>query len=123
MTTKKMKYCSKCLIVKELEEGYYKAGSSWQKLCKICHNESRIQYASNKVYTPKITGFLKLPEDLQNKIIYDIYVRINFKDIYKKYKDEYPQIKHQTLLKWNREGQIKTYIEVQQKKMISRLYT
>jgi hypothetical protein len=110
--SKKMKYCSKCQIVKELEGGFYKAGKSWQKLCKICHNESRIEYATNKVYIPKATGFLKLPEDLRNKIIYDIYIRINFKDIYNKYKDDYPKIKHQTLLKWNRENQIPNYVEV-----------
>lgn len=107
-----MKYCSKCEKVKELEGGYYKAGKSWQKLCKICHNESRIEYASNKVYIPKATGFLKLPEELQKKIIYDIYIRINFKDIYHKYKEDYPKIKHQTLLKWNREKQIPDYVVV-----------
>ena len=106
---KKMKYCCKCEKVKELKGGFYKAGNSWQKLCKICHNERRIEYAQNNMYKPRPVGFKKLPEDLQKKIIYDIYVRINFKDIYNKYKDEYPQIKHQTLLKWNREKQIPTY--------------
>jgi hypothetical protein len=106
---KKMKYCSKCEKVKELSGGFYKAGNSWQKLCKICHNERRIEYASNRVYIPKAIGFKKLPEDLQNRIIYDIYVRINFKDITNKYKTEYPKLKHQTLLKWNREKQIPKY--------------
>ena len=105
-----VKLCSKCNIVKPLEGGYYKAGSYWQKLCKTCHNVSRMNYANNKppyVRTP--TGFKKLPEDLRKKIIYDVHVRVNFKDIWKKYKDEYPQIKHQTLCKWARLNQIPGY--------------
>jgi hypothetical protein len=106
---KNMKFCVKCDKVKELEIGFYKAGNSWQKLCKICHNEKRIEYSFNRVYTPKVVGFKKLPEDLQKKIIYDIYVRINFKDITKKYVSEYPKLKHQTLLKWNKEKQIPKY--------------
>ena len=61
---KKMKYCSKCEKVKELNGGFYKAGKSWQKLCKICHNERRIEYAQNNIYKPKPVGFKKLPDEL-----------------------------------------------------------
>lgn len=108
---KEVKLCVKCQKVKTLEGGYYKAGKSWQKYCKICHNERRVEYGSTKTYTPKPTGFKKLPEELQKKIIYDVYVRVNFKDIYTKYKGDYPQVKHQTLLRWNRLGQIPAYEE------------
>lgn len=108
---KQMKLCIKCQKVKQLEGGFYKAGKSWQKLCKICHNERRIEYANNKPYKKRPTGFAKLPEDLQKKIIYDVYVRVNFKDIWGKYKDEYPKLKHQTLCRWSRLGQIPDYKE------------
>ncbi len=98
----------------ETDGGFYKAGKSWQKRCKICHNEKRLEYPmSRKPYKPKKTGFAKIPEDLQKKIIYDVYVRVNFKDITNKYKAEYPKLKHQTILRWNREGQIPEYKEEQ----------
>ena len=106
---KPVKLCTRCNEVKPLSEGFYRAGKSWQKYCKICHNEKRVEYKMTSSYKPKPTGFKKLPEELQKKIIYDIYVRVNFKDIWRKYKDEYPQIKHQTLLKWNRANQIPEY--------------
>jgi len=109
---KQVKLCCVCGKVKPLEGGYYKAGKSYQKRCKICHNEKRLEYPiTRKAYIPKKTGFKKLPEELQRKIIYDVYVRLNFKDITNKYKTEYPQLKHQTLLRWNRLGQIPEYIE------------
>ena len=114
--TKKVKQCCECKKVKTLDDGYYKAGGSYQKRCKICHNEKRLEYPmSRKAYEPKKTGFKKLPEDLQKKIIYDVYVRINFKDIWKKYKTEYPTLKHQTILRWNRLGQIEEYDPVKHK--------
>ena len=57
MTDKEVKLCVKCQKVKPLQGGYYKAGKSWQKYCKICHNERRVEYASSRNYTPKPTGF------------------------------------------------------------------
>ena len=108
--TRPLKLCTNCNVVKNLKEGYYKAGSSWQKFCKVCHNSKRMEYpCSNKPYIPKPKGFKKLPEELQKKIIYDKYVRVNFKDIYNKYKDDYPQINHHSLLRWNRAGNIPEY--------------
>ena len=105
-----VKLCQKCQEVKELKTGFYKSGEKcWQKYCKLCHNASRSKYATNTVYEKKPTGFNKLPEALQEKIKYDIYVKINFKDICKKYKTEYPQVKYQTLLRLNREGKIPKY--------------
>ena len=105
-----VKLCNKCNKVKSLSTGFYKAGSSWQKYCKPCHNERRSEYDNPNHYTPRPIGFLKLPEELRNKIIYDIYVRVNFKDIQKKYKPEYPEMcSYITLLKWNKAGQIPTY--------------
>jgi hypothetical protein len=108
---KTVKLCSKCEKVKTLIGGFYKAGSSYQKLCKLCHNEKRLEYPNKQDYTAKPTGFLKLPEALRKKIIYDVHVQVNFKDIWKKYKTEYPQVKHQTLLRWNRLGQVPDYKE------------
>ena len=106
-----VKFCISCEDVKPLEGGYYKAGKSWQKRCIKCHNKKRLDYTNNTKYKHKITGFKKLPEELQKKIIYDVYVKINFKDIFNKYNKEYPQLKHQTLLRWNRAGQIPKFEE------------
>jgi hypothetical protein len=106
------KLCVKCNKVKPLEGGYYKCAKSWQKLCKICHNARRIEYEhSNKAYVKTPTGFLKLPEEIQQKIKYDISVFINFKEIYKKYKGDCPKLNYQTLLTWERKGLIPNYVE------------
>ena len=106
-----VKLCQSCNNIKPLDGGFYKAGNSYQKRCKLCHNKKRLDYpiTPNKNYERKPTGFIKLPEDLRNKIIYDIYVRVNFKDITKKYIDVYPKLNHQSLLRWNRAGQIPKY--------------
>ena len=103
---KPVKLCCKCEKVKTLEGGFYKAGKSYQKLCIPCHNEKRYEYVFNKSYKPKITGYMKLPEDIRKKVEYDIYVRINFKVIAKKY-----NLKYQTLLLWNRKKQIPDHKE------------
>ena len=104
-----VKLCVGCNKVKTLSDGYYKAGNiSYQKLCKLCHNEKRSEYIHNGTkYIKKPTGFLKLPEDLQKKIKYDIKIRINFLNIAEKYKDE--GIKYQSLLNWNKKKQIPEY--------------
>jgi hypothetical protein len=109
---KQMKYCSKCEEVKEMTNNFYRTGATaYQKYCKICHNERRSLYKSNSVYIPKTKkGFAKLPEELQKMIVYDIYVRINFKDIIRKYIVQYPNLRHQSLMRWNRLKQIPKYI-------------
>jgi len=105
-----VKLCVGCAKVKTLEGGFYRAGKSWQKFCKLCHNEKRNDYVHNgNNYKKKPTGFEKIPADLQKKIQYDIKVRINFKDIAEKYKNE--GIKYQTLLNWNKKGLIPKYKE------------
>lgn len=109
--SKPVKLCTKCDTVKDLEGGFYKAGKSWQKYCKICHNKRRSDYSNNKVYKPRPTGFAKLPAELQKQIIYDIHVRLNFKDICRKHTPKYPTLKHQTLLRWAKLGQIPKYVE------------
>ena len=109
MDDKDVKLCVKCEKVKPLQGGFYRAGTSWQKYCKICHNERRATYPKSiRTYTPKPTGFKRLPDELQKKIIYDVYVKINYKNITRKYEKEY-NIKHQTLLKWAKSGQIPKY--------------
>ena len=97
----KQKLCRNCEKVKPLETGYYKAGTSYQKYCIQCHNEKRRNYASTYKYTKKPKGFAKLPEELREKILYDISVRINYKEIAEKY-----GLKYTTLLRWKRKGQI-----------------
>jgi hypothetical protein len=107
----KVKLCCGCKKVKPLEGSYYRAGSkSYQKRCKICHNKKRSDYIfKRKEYIPRPTGFKKLPEELRHKIIYDIYVNMTMKDIWRKFKEEYPPLSHQSLLRWKREGQIQEY--------------
>lgn len=103
-----VKLCTGCDKVKILENDFYKAGNSWQKYCKICHNEKRGDYVHKGTkYKKRLTGFEKIPIELQKKIQYDIRVKINFKDIAEKYKNE--GIKYQTLLKWNRKGLIPNF--------------
>lgn len=98
-----IKLCVNCDKVKNLNTEFYKAGSSWQKLCKLCHNEKRNNYKHEGTkYIKKETGFFKLPLELQNKIKYNIKVKVNFKDIAEKYKNE--GVKYQTLLKWSKKG-------------------
>ena len=95
-----VKLCTKCQTVKPLIGGFYKAGPSWQKLCKICHNRKRTEYRLQATrYTPKLKGFNKLPLETQNKIKYDIHIKISYKKISTKYNIKYP-----TLLSWKRKG-------------------
>jgi len=100
-----VKLCKLCNEVKDLETGYYKAGGSYQKYCKPCHNKKRYEYKMTpSKYVKKLKGFSKLPAETQEKIIYDIYVKIQYKEIAKKY-----GIKYQTLLCWKRKGLIPNY--------------
>jgi hypothetical protein len=95
-----VKFCKGCQTVKNLSDSFYKAGSSYQKLCKLCHNKKRCEYVHNgSKYIKKIKGFDKLDKELQNKIIYDIHIRINYKEIATKY-----GISYQTLLNWKKKG-------------------
>ena len=108
-----MKLCVGCSIVQPLEEDFYKAGAvSYQKLCKMCYNDKR-KKNWKATYVPKPTGFKKLPEDLQEKISYDFSVRINSKDICKKYQHLWP-LKHQQLNLWRRKGQIPIFVHQQE---------
>ena len=104
--TPAVKLCVGCQATKNLSGGFYRAGNSWQKYCKPCHNTRRNNTPRVSKYVKKQTGFGKLSPELQEKIKYDIYVRINFKDISKRY----PEVKYQTLLLWNRKKQIPKWI-------------
>ena len=107
-----VKLCVGCQQVKPLEGGYYKTKNCWHKYCKKCHNAKRNDYPPSKyTYIRKPTGFKKLDEELQKKIIYDLYVGINFKDIYRKYKETYPNLKYHSLIRWDRLNQIPEYSE------------
>lgn len=93
-----MKLCEECNSVKDIEKDFYKAGKSYQRLCKPCHNSKRRNYkVSHKPYVPKETGFNKLSEEIRNSILYDISVKVNYKKIAKKY-----DIKYSTLCYWKR---------------------
>ena len=98
---KQMKLCRKCEQVKELEGGFYRAGNSYQKYCIPCHNQRRHDYAQTHKYEKIPKGFSKIPEDIRKKILYDISVMINYKEIAEKY-----GIKYQTLLSWKRKGHL-----------------
>lgn len=98
---KQMKLCRKCEKVKPLEGGFYKAGSYYQKYCIPCHNKRRYDYPQTYNYEKKPKGFSKLPEDIKKKILYDISVRINYKEIAEKY-----GLKYTSLLSWKRKGHL-----------------
>lgn len=100
-----VKLCKGCEQVKPLEGGFYKAGKSWQKYCKMCHNKKRYEFKMTpKKYTPRPKGFMKLPKETQDKIIYDTYVKVNYKEIAKKYK-----LSYYTLMSWKKKGLIPEY--------------
>ena len=96
------KLCKKCDTVKPLEGGFYRAGNSYQKYCIPCHNKKRNDYTFVYKYEKKPKGFYKLDEDIRNKILYDISVRINYKEIAEKY-----GLNYNTLLSWKRKGYLK----------------
>lgn len=98
---KAKKLCRMCNTVKELDEEFYKAGKSYQKYCIPCHNLKRYDYPHKYSYKKKPKGFLKLDEELRKKILYDISIRICYKEIAEKY-----NLKYTTLLSWKRKGQI-----------------
>ena len=101
MDMTEQKLCRKCNEIKPLEGGFYKAGKSYQKYCIPCHNAKRNDYANNYKYEKIPKGFLKLPEDIRNKILHDISIRINFKEIAEKY-----GVKYNTILSWKRKGHL-----------------
>ena len=96
-----VKLCRKCNVVKDLHNDYYKAGKGFQKYCIPCHNEKRFDYPHTYKYEKRPKGFSKLPEETRKNILYDVKVRINYKEIAEKY-----NIKYQTLLCWKRKGLI-----------------
>ena len=110
---KNVKLCPDCNDVKDLISCFYQVSKNgYTKRCKHCHNKNRQNYRIKPqpyTYIKKRTGFNRLPNKLQDMIRYDIYVKLNLKTIYEKYKDEYPILKYQTLTRWNREGRIKPY--------------
>lgn len=99
MNREMKKLCKNCNEVKNLEGGFYRAGNSWQKYCIPCHNSKRCNYSHVYKYEKRPKGFSKLPEDIRNKILYDISVRINYKEISEKY-----NLKYKTLLSWKKKG-------------------
>lgn len=99
--TNQKKLCKMCNEVKDLEKDFYKAGKSYQKYCIPCHNKKRYDYPHTYKYEKKLKGFGKLPEETRKNILYDISVRINYKEIAEKY-----GLKYLTLLSWKRKGLI-----------------
>ena len=103
-----MKLCTACSMVQPIEEDFYRAGPYYQKYCKMCYNDKRKKTYKEK-HVKRITGFAKLPTELQKNIAYDHSVKINFADIAKKYENQWP-LKASQLNYWNRKGQIPKYI-------------
>ena len=98
------KLCRQCDTVKDLNgSNFYKAGNKekeyYQKYCIPCHNKNRNDYKASYKYEKKLKGFQKLPEETRNKILYDISVRINYKEISEKY-----NLNYQTLCIWKRKN-------------------
>lgn len=108
---KDVKFCKGCEEVKEINE-FYKTGykNFRQTLCKKCHNANRKNYKqseTSKKYIKKgrgASGFQLLPENMQNQIKYDIYIKKSFKSIAKE-----QGIVYITLLSWKRKGKIPKY--------------
>jgi hypothetical protein len=97
-----MKTCPDCEETKEkCTENFYRAGKSWQRRCKPCHNANRKQYRVKSTYVKKGTGFSKLPQETQEAI----KLSISNKSTYKKIAQEHG-IKYSTLCMWKRTGKL-----------------
>ena len=101
--------CYECKEVLLIETNFYKTKSFFQGRCKRCSNKKRLDYPIKNYYKKKVSGFQSLPEELQKKIIYDIYIRLKFVDIYKKYKNEFPSLKYHNLINWHNTNKIPDY--------------
>ena len=100
-----VKLCQNCNEVKSLEDEFYKAGKSWQKLCKKCHNKGRYKYKlTPSKYIKKPKGFNKLDKNIRDGIIYDLHVKMNYKCIANKY-----NISYYTILNWKKKDMIPEY--------------
>jgi hypothetical protein len=101
-----------CNIVKDLDNDFYDINKSKSKYCKPCHNKNRQKYRfqkpkskpKNKDKEKKPTGFLKLPQEIQDDIIYMISVKYTLKEIAEKYKEH---LKYKSLCLWKRQNKIK----------------
>ena len=101
MTTDgKTKLCVGCGITKSLDDDYYKAGASYQKKCKPCHNKQRV--ACHKLnYKPRKKGYAKLSMSTRSKIEYCIHTGVSGKDI-----SRLCDVKYSTFNRWKRNGDI-----------------
>lgn len=129
ITSDGIKHCKGCNKIYSIEKDFYVCKGIIQVLCKKCHNENRTRNArikreeklKNKEenidevvekkprYIKKVKGFDKLPEDLQKKISFDIFVNKTFMSIYTSYVKEYPDLNYQTLVYWSKSGKIPKY--------------
>jgi hypothetical protein len=98
-----LKLCKACNQIKNLDGDFYKAGPlCYQKYCKLCHNANRKNYAQNSNkpnHIKKVVGFQKIDEETRKKILHDISIKINYREIASKYK-----IPYQTLVLWKRKN-------------------
>ena len=53
----------------------------------------------------KKIGFDKLDKEIQKYVLYDLYVKLNFTKISKKY-----NLNHTTMMRWRRTGKIPDYV-------------
>jgi hypothetical protein len=95
-----MRVCGECKVSKSKTNEFYRAGKYFSRSCRDCYNKLRITTS----YNPK--EFCKMALDLKSKIIYDYSAGDDIKDIYNKYKIEYPAMNLDNLIKWESEGKI-----------------
>jgi len=93
------KLCPGCNTHKHLETEFYRAGPYYQKLCKMCHNANRLNYANNTQYQKKPTGFKKLPQEKQDAIINGLKEKKPIKHIARE--NEIPYITFRSWVKKN----------------------
>ena len=106
MTTETEKKCTGCEIVYPLNSGYYKAGgSSYQKLCKVCHNKLRaINLRNSRGIKPK--GFKAVPFEARTIILKDVNEGVKLTKTYEKIRLIAPKLSIATLRKLKRDGKI-----------------
>lgn len=102
-----IKHCKGCDRELPLSE-YYKAGSTYQSLCKQCHNTKRIEYHKTH-YQPhkKPIGFKALPEKTQEEVKNMLNRGFNCVEIERAFKDfDIKTLRAHNLRNWIKLGQL-----------------
>lgn len=116
--TDNVKLCVGCDKVKPLDKvNFGKVRTFYNKYCRPCYNLRRklqkcayVKVADRPGGKKKRGAFEDLPKELQDKIIYHVFVKCRTQYIFDKYKNDYPNLRYQRIVLWRRNGKIPKYV-------------